>query len=145
MRLKSLVLAALFLTSIGFSVIPTMAQNQMDPVELTLELKNAVDSAPQELFRGWDGENKDDGRLMNALVEKIDNVIMMFEKGNYQGGYAKLDKDISPKLNICTTTRVVARSWLSNDPAMRDAVEVFRDACQGLIAEIKLADPRPTP
>ena len=145
MRLKSLVLAALFLTSIGFSVIPTMAQNQMDPVELTLELKNAVDSAPQELFRGWDGENKDDGRLMNALVEKIDNVIMMFEKGNFQGGYKKLDDDIAPKLNICDTARVRALSWLSDDPALRDALYAFADTCQGLIELIRLADPRPTP
>ena len=143
MRLKSFVLATLFLTSIGFSVIPTMAQIQMDPVELTQELKSIVDSAPQELFRGLLITYTD--QLRAALIKKIDDVIMMFEKGNYQGGYAKLDKDISPKLNICTTTRVVARSWLSNDPTMRDEVEVFRDTCQGLIAEIKLADPRPTP
>ena len=143
MRLKSFVLATLFLTSIGFSVIPTMAQIQMDPVGLTQELKSVVGSADRELFRGLLITYTD--QLRAALIKKIDDVIMMFEKGNYQGGYAKLDKDISPKLNICTTTRVVARSWLSNDPTMRDEVEVFRDTCQGLIAEIKLADPRPTP
>jgi hypothetical protein len=145
LRLKSLILTTLFLTSIGFSIISTMAQIQMDPVGLTQELRSIVDSAPQELFRAVPGEGKDDGNLRDALIKKIDVVIMMFEKGNYQGGYEKLDKDISPKLNICTTTRVRARSWLSNDPAMRDEVEVLRDTCQGLIAEIKLADPRPTP
>ena len=70
---------------------------------------------------------------------------MMFEKGNFQGGYTKLDNDIAPKLWICETIREQARSWLSNDPEMRDQVEIFRDACQDLIEQIKLADPRPTP
>jgi len=55
----------------------------------------------------------------------------------------KLDNDIAPKLWICHTTREQARSWLSNDPAMRDEVEVFRDTCQNLIEQIKLAYPRP--
>jgi hypothetical protein len=141
--LKAFIFATLFLTSIGFGLISTRAQIQTGPAGLTQELMNVVDSAPRELFQGVDGESK--GGLRATLVDKINEVIMMFEQSNYQGGYAKLNRDISPKLNICHTAQVVARSWLSNDPEMRDAVEVFRDTCQDLIIEINLADPRPTP
>jgi hypothetical protein len=143
MRLKSFALATLFLASIGFSVIPTMAQIQMDPVALTQELKSIVGSADRELFRGLLITYTD--QLRAALIKKIDDVIMMFEKGNFQGGYKKLDDDISPKLNYCETVRVRARSWLSDDPNLQDQVYVFADTCQGLIELIKLADPRPTP
>ena len=145
MRLQSLVLAALFLTSIGFSVVPALAQINLpgDPVELTQELKSVVGSADRELFQGLSITYTD--QLRAALIKKIDGVIMMFEKGNFQGGYKKLDDDIAPKLNICDTARVRALSWLSDDPALRDAVYAFADTCQGLIELIRLADPRPTP
>jgi hypothetical protein len=147
MRLKCFLLVMLFLTSIVFSAVPAMAQinqqPQVDPVLLTQELRSVVESVDGELLRGFVITYTD--QLRSALVKKIDDVIMMFENGNFQGGYKKLDNDIAPKLWICDTNREQARSWLSNDPAMRDRVEVFRDNCQNLIHLIKLADPRPTP
>ena len=147
MRLKFFVLVALLLTTIGFSVIHAMAQinppPQNNPVLLTQQLRNEVEFADNELFKGFTLTITN--QVKSALIKKIDVVIMMFEKGNFQGGYKKLDNDLATKLHICGTDREQARSWLSNEPEMRDQVEVFRDTCQQLILEIKLADPRPTP
>jgi hypothetical protein len=73
----------------------------------------------------------------NALCNKIDVVIKMVEQNkNYRGEINKLQNDISPKLNICTTTHVRARSWLSEDSELHDVVLDFKDACQGMIEEI---------
>jgi hypothetical protein len=147
MRLKFFILVALSLTTIGFIVIPAMAQinppPQNNPVLLTQQLRNEVEVADNELFKGFTLTITN--QVKSALIKKIDIVIMMFETGNFQGGYKKLDNDLAIKLHICGTDREQARSWLSNEPEMRDQVEVFRDTCQLLILEIKLADPRPTP
>ena len=150
MRLKFFVLAALLLTSMGFSVIPAMAQINPqqpqidDPVALTEDLRSVVESAPQELFRDIPGEGTDKD-LREVLIKKIDVVIMMFQKENFQGGYKKLDNDIAPKLNFCGTVRVRALSWLSADILPEYMVYAFADTCQDLIELIRLADPRPTP
>lgn len=148
MRLKFFVLSALLLTTIGFSVIPAMAQvnpppQNGDPVALTQELRSIVNSANPQLFKGFAYTITE--QVIKALTNKIDVVIVMFEKGNFQGGYKKLESDIAPKLNFCETNRVRALSWLSDDPQLSDAVYEFADTCQDLIELIKLADPRPTP
>ncbi len=73
----------------------------------------------------------------NALYNKIDVVTKMVEQdNNYRGAINKLQNDISPKLNICTTTRDRARSWLSEDPELQDVILDFEDACQSMIEEI---------
>ena len=147
MRLESLLLVELFLTSVGFSVVPAMGkivpQQQMGPVQLTQELRSVVDKAELKLFQGFIVTYSEQRKA--ALIKKIDDVVMMFEKGNFQGGYNKLDNDIAPKLNICATARIRALSWLSDDPEVQDRVHQFAQTCQDLIVLIKLADPRPTP
>ena len=148
MRLKFFVLSALLLTIMGFSVIPVMAQinpppQNGDPIELTQELRSVVNKADPQLLKGY--AYTITKQIKKALSNKIDTVIAMFENGNFKAGYKKMDNDIAPKLWKCHTNREQARSWLSNDPTIRDQVEVFRDTCQQLILEIKLADPRPTP
>ena len=72
----------------------------------------------------------------NALYNKINAVMMMVEEGNYMGAAKKLEKDISPKLTICDTTRVRARSWLSYDPELRDVAYEFSGMCQEMIEDI---------
>lgn len=149
MRFKSFILAMLFLTAIGFGVIPAMAQINPqqpqigDPVQLTQELKSVVESADQELFKGFILTITN--QVKTALINKIDVIILMFEKGNFQGGYKKLNNDVAPKLNFCETVRVRALSWLSVDPELEDAVYQFAEECQFRIGLIRLADPRPTP
>lgn len=149
MKLRALVFAVLFYTVVMLVVVPAMAQinpppNFDDPVALTKELRIYVESLDEWLFRGATPTIRN--QVRETLLSKIDVVINLFEKGNYHGGCMKLNKDISPKLWICHTAREQARSWLSDDPEMRDEAEVCRDYCQGLIAEInRLADPRLTP
>ena len=73
----------------------------------------------------------------SAIYNKIDVVTKMVEQdNNYRGAINKLENDISPKLNICTTTRDRARSWLSEDPELQDVILDFEDACQSMIEEI---------
>jgi len=113
------------------------------PQSLLLDLRETVLNADDSWFRGYIVTNTK--QLKNALANKMDAVINMFEMGNFQGGYKKLDKDITPKLNFCGTVRVRALSWLSLDPELEDVVYEFAGMCQELIGIIKLADPRPTP
>jgi hypothetical protein len=149
MRLKFFVFLALLLTTIVFSIIPAMAQvnpppQNDDPVTLTQELRNVVNSINPEIFKGYAITRTD--QVINALINKIDVVIVMFEKGNFKGGCVKLRGDIAPKLNFCETVRVRALSWLSADILDEPMVYEFADTCQGFIDSIiELADPRPTP
>jgi len=144
MKLKSFLLVTLLLISIGTIVIPTMAQinppPQNDPVLFTQLLRNEVQIADNELFKGFTITITNE--VKSALIKKIDVVIMLFEEGNFQGAYEKLDKDLATKLNICDTTRVRALSWLSVDPELSAEVYAFAGICQDLIQDIRLADPR---
>jgi len=72
----------------------------------------------------------------NALYNKIDAVKKMVEEGNYMEAAEKLEKDIAPRLLICDTQRIRARSWLSHDPELRDIAYEFAGMCQEKIEDI---------
>ena len=73
----------------------------------------------------------------NALYNKIDVVMRTVEQDhNYRDAINKLENDISPKVNICVTTRDRARSWLSDDPALHEVVVEFENICQGIIEDV---------
>lgn len=72
----------------------------------------------------------------NALYNKIDAVMIMVEEGNYMGAAEKLEMDIAPKVNICDTARVRARSWLSDNPELQRVVYEFAGTCQEMIEDI---------
>lgn len=72
----------------------------------------------------------------NALYNKIDAVMIMVEEGNYMGAAKKLEMDIAPKVNFCDTTRVRARSWLSDNPELQDVAYEFAGMCQEMIEDI---------
>lgn len=144
MRSRLFVVAILLMSIIGSSIVPIMAQisppTQNELVELTQQLRNEVESADNELFQGFTVTRTDQAKT--ALNMKIDVVIMMFEHGDFQAGYGKLDNDLAAKLNICDTERVRALSWLSLDPALSVQVHEFAGVCQSLIEDIRFADPR---
>ena len=113
------------------------------PQSLLLELKETVVTADDWLFRGYVVTNT--RQLKNALASKIDAVIKMFDDGNWEEGYVKLEDEIGPKLTICNTTRVRAKSWLytypQDTPEWR-AVTSFAAQCQEIIELVLMDQPK---
>lgn len=77
-------------------------------------------------------------QLKDALTHKIDAVIQMIDAGQYRAAYTKLHNDIAPKLTICDTTRVRARSWLSYTHSAPEEVYAFSEVCLDLIDRASL-------
>jgi hypothetical protein len=77
-------------------------------------------------------------QLKDALTHKIEAVIQLIDEGKHQAAYNKLHNDIAPKLTICDTTRVRARSWLSYTHPSPVEVEAFSDLCFNLIDRVSL-------
>ena len=106
---------------------------QTSPAQaVLLELEAAIQNAADELFQGdpvtYTKQQKD------ALVRKIDVVISRMGTGENRAAINKLENDIAPKLTICDTHRIRARSWLSSTYDY-EAVRTFSERCLGLINE----------
>jgi hypothetical protein len=138
-----LVISVLFALVVAPIVCSIVRADVIPPQSILLDLKETVLTADDSLFRGYAITCTE--QLKGALSRKIDAVIKMMDEGEYDEAYDKLEDDIAPKLTICETARIRARSWLSYDPELQDVVYQFSGECQELIAAIKLADPRPTP
>lgn len=114
------------------------------PAAVVRSLLRKVQNAEDYVFSG---ANK--GRAVqqrDTLEKKLGEVITMFERGNYQGGYSKLGGDLAPKLADPRPTP--RNSWLCQypiDSPEGKAIKSFAAECQYLIELARLADPRPTP
>lgn len=145
MRIGHIVVAAfiaLLVASMVCSSVRAHEPKNNTPQSLLLELKEKILEADAELFQGFTYTYT--MQQKNALANKIDVVIGMFDDGQHGGAIAKLENDIAPKVNICQTARARARSWLSDDPELDGVVREFAAGCQELIQRIiSLADQSP--
>jgi hypothetical protein len=107
------------------------ARATTSPQSFLRELETTVQSAPDQLFRGYAFTYTK--QLKDALTHKIDAIIQLIDAGKHQAAYNKLHNDIAQKLTICDTNRVRARSWLSYTHPEPQVVYDFSDECLDLI------------
>ena len=120
-------------------LVTSVNADAITPQEFMLELQDTIREADNALFRGYFITNTK--QLKDALIHKIDIIIRIMDHGDYNKAVNKLRNDLSPKLTICDTNRVRARSWLSylHDP--QQDVYAFSEICQDLITRaITLAE-----
>jgi hypothetical protein len=117
------------------------AQEPVTPQDLLLELKEIVQDADDQIFKGYIMTNT--RQLKNALTLKIDAAIKMLDGMLIEPCRNKLRGDISPKLtnpwNDIGTPSKRAQSWLelySFDSDNWRAVTSFATQCQQLIDEV---------
>ncbi len=131
MCVKLKLVASAVLALVVTTMMVSTVNAQTSPAQAVLiELEEAVQAAPNELFQGYTvtytRQQKD------ALIQKIEVVIAMMEKGENRAAITKLENDIARKLTICDTQRVRARSWLSTTPDDEE-VRIFSRRCLDLI------------
>jgi len=131
----ALVMATMICSSVS-------ADEPVTPRSLLLELKETVVTADDWLFRGYVVTNT--RQLKAALARKIDAAIAMLDRMLIEPCHNKLRNDIAPKLTICDTTRVRAKSWLYVYPMNTDEyrqVSSFATQCQEIIESILVDQP----
>ncbi len=132
--MKKLVVSTLITLFVVMLMVSTVHANTTTTQSLLHDLEETIEHADDWLFRGYAITNT--RQLKDALTHKIDAVIQLIDEDKHQAAYNKLHNDIAPKLTICDTNRVRARSWLSYTHQPQDDVDVFSARCLGLIDQV---------
>jgi hypothetical protein len=133
---KRLLVAAVLTVFVVTLMVSTAHANTTPPQSLLRELEETIRDADDRLFRGYTVTNTK--QLKDALVRKIDAVILLIDEGDGLAAYNKLHNDIARKLTICITNRVRARSWLSYTHPSPEDVYAFSAVCLELINRASL-------
>jgi hypothetical protein len=142
-KIKPLVSALLVITIAAVTCSAVSAEENETPQSKLLELRVKVLDAEDWLFRGVAVTNTH--QLKNALARKIDATIGLYDITEHEEAADKLRNDIAPKLAICITTSVRAKSWLfvyTEDTPEYRAVQSFADECQAIIDSILMDQPK---
>jgi len=132
-----LALSALLALLVATMICSGVRADVITPQSLLLGLKETVVTADDWLFRGYVVTNT--RQLKDALARKIDATIGLYDTADHDDAESKLRNDIAPKLTICDTTRVRAKSWLYVYPMNTDEyrrVSSFAAQCQEIIESI---------
>jgi Cu/Ag efflux pump CusA len=133
---KTLLISTMVAMCLVPLLVSTVHAATTPPQSLLRDLETIVQTADNQLFRGYVPTYTK--QLKDALVHKIDVVIRMIDAGQYRAASTKLHNEIAPKLTICDTNRVRARSWLSYTHQPQADVYAFSAICRDLINRTSL-------
>lgn len=142
-----LAIFALFALLVATMICSSVSADVIAPQSLLFELKETVLEADDWIFRGYVVTNT--RQLKDALANKIDATIGLYDITEHDEATDKLRDDISPKLtnpwNDDGTPSKRAKSWLELYPYDSEewrAVTSFAAQCQQIIEEVLMDQPK---